>query len=267
VRRMQKRNSAILASGLAVGVAVFAIQQAGPVTAHERYKNGCDDCHGRFLDSTSPQGTVFPAGSKHAMHANFMATNCNLCHRADDEWNPFTGSSTGTEHNPPVGCTGCHGRDYGPDIGSSGVGLRAHHALAGVDECATCHEQDPDPLPESIAPIYYGTPDTVADDACNKAPGNLENWSLGDMLGLDNDGDGLYDGHDSDCCPGDIDLDGDVDIEDFGLFAGSMAGPDQSEPPPDVDPAHFAKADHDSDSDVDLANFADFQRRFGDTFE
>ena len=36
-----------------------------------------------------------------------------------------------------------------------------------------------------------------------------------------------------------------------------------SEVPPGVDFTHFAKADLDLDEDVDLADFADFQRRFG----
>ena len=66
-------------------------------------------------------------------------------------------------------------------------------------------------------------------------------------------------------CPADIDFDGDADIDDFRLFANSMAGPDQTEPPPGVDFTHFSKADLDLDEDVDLADFADFQRRFGDS--
>ncbi len=65
-------------------------------------------------------------------------------------------------------------------------------------------------------------------------------------------------------CPADIGLDGGVDIHDFELFADSMAGPDRTEPPPDVDFTHFAKSDLDLDEDVDLEDFADLQRRFGD---
>ncbi|MHC4697048.1 MAG: hypothetical protein ACYTFA_09920 [Planctomycetota bacterium] len=66
-------------------------------------------------------------------------------------------------------------------------------------------------------------------------------------------------------CPADIGLDGNADIHDFRLFADSMAGPDQTESPPGVDFTHFAKADLDLDEDVDLEDFADFQRRFGES--
>ena len=140
------------------------------------------------------------------MHVNVMGSVCFLCHRNDDNWNPYIGSSNGTAHNPPVGCNGCHGRDNGAERGITGAGLRAHHALAGVNECAICHDQDPTPLPENIVPAYYGSPDTDVTDPCNTAPDNLENWSIGDALGLDNDGDGSFDEDDFDCrvLPSDI---------------------------------------------------------------
>ena len=58
------------------------------------------------------------------------------------------------------------------------------------------------------------------------------------------------------CSPGDLDCDGDVDIDDFELFAGCMNGPDVPYPP-DCD-----AADLDVDEDVDLADFAEFQQVF-----
>ncbi len=64
-------------------------------------------------------------------------------------------------------------------------------------------------------------------------------------------------------CHGDIDFDEDVDLDDYKIMAGSLAGPNQTEVPPGVDFTQFAKADLDLDEDVDLADFADFQRRFG----
>ncbi len=173
-----------------------------------RYNSGCQACHGSFLEQTSPAGTVFPANSNHAMHASIMGASCSLCHRPDDGWNPYLGSSAGTAHNPPVGCTGCHGRDYGGTIGSSAVGLRALHAAVGFPFCGKCHTDDPTPLPEWVLPIYYGTPDSYVDDPCNGLPGLLENWSIGDTRGLDNDGDRLYDAADPDCACADDDLDG-----------------------------------------------------------
>jgi hypothetical protein len=147
-----------------------------------------------------------------------MATDCNLCHSNDDGNNPFIGISNGTGINPGVGCTGCHGRDYGGAIGSSGVGLRAHHINNDVLFCADCHGSDPAPLPENVKPIYFGTADTNADDPCNAGPANLENWSLFDTEGLDNDGDKIYDDADPDCgepCEGDTDGNNQVDVDDL----------------------------------------------------
>jgi hypothetical protein len=75
-----------------------------------------------------------------------------------------------------------------------------------------------------MAPPYYGTADTLADEPCNPVmASNLnENWSVGDFVGLDNDGDNDYDGADEDCATGeancfdglDNDNDGAVDCED-----------------------------------------------------
>lgn len=157
--------------------------------AYERYNDpqgGCVSCHGAFTGSTSPQGTVFPSNDKHRMHRNStnMGTDCNLCHRSDDNDNPFIGSSDGTANNPGLGCGGCH----------EPVGLRKHHVVTGTIECYDCHTAATPPA-ETVKPPYYGTVDTKA-----KNPGNTvlvantnENWSVGDFLGLDNDGNNLYD--------------------------------------------------------------------------
>jgi hypothetical protein len=73
-------------------------------------------------------------------------------------------------------------------------GLRAHHNANGVTECYDCHVPEAAPA-ENVKPPYYGTADTKV-----KNPGNTvlvantnENWSVGDFLGLDNDGNNLYD--------------------------------------------------------------------------
>ena len=170
--------------------------------AFPRYNDGCQNCHGAFTDATSPRGTVFLSDSKHEMHrsASEMNTECNLCHTSGDQKNPYIGSSNGTSDNMGVGCTGCHGRNYGGALGNSGVGLREHHAVNGVNECASCHSGDPVPLGENVFPLYYGTVDTLADDPCNSS--GLEDWTVGDGLGLDNDGDNDYDTADADCAGG-----------------------------------------------------------------
>ena len=224
------------------GFVLATLILAGPrVAAFERYNDGCNICHGAFNGPMSPRGTQFPGDSKHTMHRGsaYMDTSCSLCHSKGDDHNPYTGYSSGTANNPGVGCTGCHGRDYGGDIGNSGIGLRAHHFTNGIDLCASCHGSEPQPLPESVAPTYYGTPDTNVDDPCNAAPLYMENWSIGDTFGLDNDGDNLYDGADPDCaepCPGDLDGSGDVGVKDLLFLLGAWGPcPPKGDCPADFD--------------------------------
>jgi hypothetical protein len=54
-----------------------------------------------------------------------------------------------------------------------------------------------------VKPPFYGTADTKVDNPSNDVlqSNTGENWSVGDFLGLDNDGDGLYDLADFDCGP------------------------------------------------------------------
>jgi hypothetical protein len=147
---------------------------------------GCVDCHGDFRGSTSTKGTVFPSNSNHEMHraSGSMGSACNLCHSGTSRTPVYTSKSNGTASNPGLGCSGCH----------VGAGLRAHHANNGITVCSECHLPEV-PVAENVKPPYYGTSDTKV-----KNPGNTvlaantnENWSVGDYLGLDNDGNNLYD--------------------------------------------------------------------------
>lgn len=154
--------------------------------AYNRYNDGCQNCHGAFTDGESPLGTTFPGDDKHQMHRSSgnMNTECDLCHTSGDGRNPYIGSSDGTASNLGLGCTGCH----------EALGLRAHHGSF----CASCHQNDPAPPTEDVIPPYYGTVDTNADFPCNSDENTSEDWT-GDGIGLDNDGDGLYDMDDPDC--------------------------------------------------------------------
>jgi len=58
--------------------------------------------------------------------------------------------------------------------------------------------------------------------------------------------------------PGDYDVDGDVDFNDFTRFAPGMTGPDNGPPPAGCDLFDF-----DVDNDVDLTDFRVFQESFG----
>lgn len=150
-------------------------------------EGGCIDCHGDFRGPTSTKGTVFPSAKNHEMHrasAN-MATKCALCHGANDL--PVNiGSSSGTANNVGIGCSGCH----------EPAGLRKHHKVNGEMICYNCHDQLLDvPATENTKPPYYGTVDTKAKNPANTVltANTNENWSVGDFLGLDNDGNNLYD--------------------------------------------------------------------------
>jgi hypothetical protein len=56
--------------------------------------------------------------------------------------------------------------------------------------------------------------------------------------------------------PGDMDEDGDVDLDDFSIFAGCMVGPGIAYP------GGCDSADLDDEGDVDLADFAEFQATY-----
>ncbi len=213
------------------GVLALVTTTSGYPRYRENDQGGyCFACHGEFDGPVSPQGTVFPSNSKHEMHrANSeMNTDCGLCHTSIGD-NPFMNSSAGTNDTPGLGCAGCHSRDYDPDpdvIELIGAGLRLHHFNNNVTcSNAECHTTpDPDPLPENIWPPYYGSIDTDAADSCNSGPAFMENWSVNDSQGLDNDGDQVYDTTDDDCggCPWDCDGsgDGDIGINDFLAVLG-----------------------------------------------
>ncbi len=183
---------------LAVPAAVGLVLAAcGPVLAFQFYSDpitgttNCSGCHGDFRGPTSTKGTVFPNGQNHDMHRittaapNNMATACNLCHSGTSKFPVEIGVSTGTANNTGIGCTGCH----------MAFGLRKHHKVNGVTLCGDCHKNDGTPPPETTKPPYYGTPDTRANNPGNTilAANTNENWSIGDFVGLDNDGNNLYD--------------------------------------------------------------------------
>lgn len=201
---------------LAGGILLCAALIGNTGLAYERYNDGCQDCHGSFTGATSTKGSVFPSDNKHTMHRSStqMNTDCDLCHTNGDNDDPFIGSSNGTANNPGIGCTGCHDK----------FGLRAHHKINGETECSTCHTIDGVPPAENIKPPYYGTVDTRANNPFNDvlASKTNENWTVGDFVGTDNDGDDLYDLADFDCGPYEV-----VNLETIGnnvLISWKTAG-------------------------------------------
>ncbi len=197
---MNKTLASHLTMVLGTALVVLALG-TGSSAAYERYNDGCQTCHGAFTEGTSTKTppTVFPNDDKHDMHNNssYMGTDCNLCHSNGDQKNPYIGFSDGIAGVlPGLGCNGCH----------NAAGLRAHHAANGLTTtcfAAGCHDPAVAPA-ENVLPAYYGfTTYTKANNPCNSVlqTNANENWSIGDFLGLDNDGDDLYDQADFDCGP------------------------------------------------------------------
>ena len=187
-----KTTQTIIRDVLGIGVGVLlAVMGGNTGQAYSTYSGGsdggCIDCHGDFRGPTSPRGTVFPSGQNHEMHraSTSMATACNLCHSGTSRKPVYTWKSNGTSSNTGLGCTGCH----------VGAGLRKHHATSGISACYDCHNSAEISDPENVKPPYYGTADTKVNNPGNpvQVANTNENWSVGDFLGLDNDGNGLYD--------------------------------------------------------------------------
>ena len=184
--------------------------------AYETYstdKNfgNCADCHGNFR--VSPYMSLSDGASwgddLHDVHRRVMLTSdCSTCH-GPSRFPVSLDSSNGGTGLAPISCVGCHGReeDIGNDSESTGrgAGLRQHHTNAGVSECADCHSDaipaNYMPVGEDVLPEYYANPGTnhalIPTDPCN--PSGSEGAFAGSLLGLDNDGDGIYDTADSDC--------------------------------------------------------------------
>ena len=62
--------------------------------------------------------------------------------------------------------------------------------------------------------------------------------------------------------PGDIDSDGDVDLNDWIAVSKCAAGPDVTVPPIGCDLSLYAIADIDADNDVDLNDLSEFSLAF-----
>jgi hypothetical protein len=186
-------------------------------SAYDQYSQNKDDtncraCHGNFRSNTyisTVDGQLW--GNLHNLHRDDMLSgDCETCHQAGGRFPVAINSSDGGTGLDPVGCTGCHGRDEdntasNPDFPFGvGAGLRQHHYNAGVTLCMGCHE-DANPgnyssVGEDILPPYYANPGTghlaIPTGSCNDD--GSENFA-GLAIGLDNDGDTLYDADDPSC--------------------------------------------------------------------
>jgi PKD repeat protein len=153
---------------------------------HAAAFDGFDDGGGAGVpDCASCHGALANGGPQHDVHAD-LANGCGDCHGAFD--------------NPPLAnCTQCHGRaeDAGNDGGFPGLGrgLRLHHVTLGAAACGNCHVDVASNAPvagEDVLPSFY---DGITLDSCDGSEEKFASLTLS----LDNDGDGLTDGNDSDC--------------------------------------------------------------------
>ncbi len=174
------------------------------------YNTNCGQCHGDFKARpyfSLHDGSAW-SGSLHDVHQGLMLSgDCDTCHSAAR--NPvILNSSNGGVGLAPIGCVGCHGRTQDRSNPSAavgdGAGLRQHHFNSGVTSCVGCHS-DAHPanktvVAENVLPPFYFSPDSAhpnkPTDPCNVSGG--ENFA-GSPLGLDNDGNRLYDTADPAC--------------------------------------------------------------------
>jgi hypothetical protein len=186
-------------------------------SAYNQYsENGdatnCRACHGDFRSNNyiSPvDGQLW--GNLHNIHRSTMLSgDCDACHQSNDRFPVILYDSLGGDGLDPIACMGCHGRSEdnvaaNPSFPHGlGAGLRQHHTNAGVENCVGCHDDaDPanyTPVGEEVLPPYYANPgnghDAIPSESCND--NGSENFA-GASIGLDNDGDHLYDTDDPGC--------------------------------------------------------------------
>ena len=215
-----------------MAVMLFALVfPATHTVAYDEYADrgvgGCDNCHGAYQDNLSYISLVDRAdwGSDlMGVHEVMVSNDCNVCHQGGVYFPVFMNSATGGSGLDPISCIGCHGRaeDRGTQLDcvdpnnphtpcGDGVGLRQHHYNASPNFagqiCLSCHwDTDPanyTPVGENVNPPYY-TPNPDPNypnkptDSCN--PNGEEDYA-GTAIGLDNDGDLVYDSNDCNVVP------------------------------------------------------------------
>jgi len=213
------RNESTNSLSVFILLCILSILLPTTVSAYNQYSQSkdatnCRACHGNFRSNnyTSPvDGQNW--GNLHDLHRNTMLDgDCDTCHQSGGRFPVSLNSSAGGSGLEAIGCTGCHGRTEdnsasNPDFGSSdgaGAGLRQHHYNAGVTVCTDCH-QDANPgnyapVGEEILPPYYANPGdghpAIPTGSCND---DGSETFAGLAIGLDNDGDTLYDTDDPGC--------------------------------------------------------------------
>jgi hypothetical protein len=216
-RRIVARKVGRACAWVVAGMVLFVAAGANAYVQYSEAKNAtfCRACHGDFR--SGPYLSLSDGQSwgddLHDVHRNVMLNfDCDTCHGSGSRFPVLLNSSAGGTGLDPISCAGCHGRaEDGTGTGSEGygAGLRQHHWAAGEFICVDCHtDADPAefiPVGEDILPPYYSDSDAshplIPADPCNlEADGFPEDYAA-TTLGLDNDGDDLYDEADTIDCP------------------------------------------------------------------
>ncbi len=211
-----------LATAAAVVITLLAFLWPATAPAYDGYEDGCASCHAALTDR----------GPGHAAHSELANDNCGYCHDG----------GSGRDNPPLANCMGCHGRaaDGSPSADFSaglGRGLRQHHVTVGASNCDDCHTDSnhdaTGSAPESEFPAFYSQ--ALGGAGLDPCDGSEENFSSL-TISLDNDGDGLTDGEDSDCGPdntapvADAGPNQTVSVGDMVTLDGSGSGDVDSDP-------------------------------------
>lgn len=225
-RRMIRIDTARLRWVIAAVVGTMVLGVAGGAAAYTRYSvnkdaTNCRACHGDFR--SSPYISLADGQSwgddLHDVHRNTMLDgDCDTCHGGGSRFPVRLDTSVGGTGLDAISCSGCHGRaeDADTDGTGSAAGLRQHHWVANVvfnsistRVCLDCHaDADPanfTPVDEDILPPYYSASDPnhplIPSDPCNPLADGFPEDYAGTTIGLDNDGDNIYDEAEIIACP------------------------------------------------------------------
>jgi len=229
------RSAAALGLAFAL-VAALCLLVSAPASAFDQYSvdgtsGNCADCHGDFRAAdyaSAHDGKAWNTSLHDGHRTTMLSGDCSTCHFSQ-RFPVLLNSSAGGTGFAAISCAGCHSRAETAAGGAvKGSGLRQHHFRKGVTLCGNsgCHT-DANPatftvVGESVKPPYYFTPDAShpakPTDPCNA---NGSESALAPTVGLDNDGDLLYDVGDPDCGTTGV---GDVTLQGFAL-SGAFPNP------------------------------------------
>jgi parallel beta-helix repeat protein len=234
--------------------------------------HGCaDDGGGFYLHRSSPTianntitgNSAFLNGGGLYLWASCptLANNTITGNTADEGGGLFVSSCSPIIANTIVAFNSSGAYRYGAELPTLRhncvYGNTAYDYSGLADPTGTDGNISVDPL---LADLEHGNARLQADSPCVDAGSNGDVWGDFDLGGhariLDGDGDGtaIVDMGAYEYRPGDLDSDGDVDLDDFAVLVECLQGPAVAYP------VGCFGADLDADADVDLADFAIFER-------